>query len=305
MKIKNIILFLLLIWLVPLKLKCQHKYSLNIVYPKSVKGPQINYVSVDRSDKNLIKWQQEPNANITSFKIYRNETDSNQGWILIRKMNYPDNFQYEDLTSFPKLKSYRYLISTVNKCGEEIYSKSAHRTIELTREIHEKTIILKWNPYEGFDVDKYNIYKGTKQDSMNLLCSITNDINFITDNLISTNNIYYQVEAVEKSDSNQSFTSLSNIVSSQFEVGFSDTLITEKINLFPNPIKFTALVCFPYYEKINSKYTIFNLNGQAIRNGLIYSNPFEITRNKLVEGIYILEIYGNKTYRKKFQVTNR
>ncbi|HPE76071.1 MAG TPA: hypothetical protein PLC80_08275 [Draconibacterium sp.] len=304
---KTVIILFLFICLIPISLKSQNKYSVYINQPPKVEAPIISSVTVTTDNKNLITWDQTANENIEYFNIYRDATNVSDGWILIDRVTYNSQYLSKDISSFPNFRSYTYRVSTVDKCGNEFFSVRNHKTILLDfEETKENAFILKWNNYEGFDVDRYNIFKSKDGDTLQLFRSVPATTNLIVDYDTGYDNIYYQAEAVSKIISTKSATgneaARSNVISTSIALSLSDTANSTRIQVYPNPIIISAYVKFPFESNKYCTLTLFNLSGQPVLFGKVYSGEFELERGDLKDGFYVLQIAGTKIYRKKILI---
>jgi len=310
---KLYLLFILILccnYLSPLKISGKNKYTVKIVQPDLVQAPVIGSVTVSPENKNVIAWKQTTNENIHYFKIYRDAANPEDGWIAVGNAMYPGNNLFTDLSSFPNVRSYQYRISAIDRCGNEIFSPRNHKTIKLNvEEFSNSSFTLKWNPYEGFEVDGYKIYRGADATNLIPVDTITHTITSYTDSENPYNKIYYQVEAIEKEeDSNEKKTSTvktkirSNIASNQSILTSTDATDNVQIHIYPNPLTLNAVVIFPYDSAHTYQLSILDLTGKTVYTKLVFSGEIEIERKNLKEGLYILQVAGRKIYRKKLMV---
>ena len=305
-----VILILCGIYLSPTQVSGQNKYIVKIVQPDPVQVPVISSVTVSPENKNQLVWQQTASENISHFKIYRDAAEPENAWIQVGNAPYPGSYTFTDPSSYPNVRSYQYRISTIDKCGNEIYNLLNHKTIKLTvDQTSDAAHLLKWNPYEGFDVGGYKIYKGV--DAANLLPVDTTSAlktNY-TDLENTTSNLFYQVEAIGKEEYHSlkkvsSFNSRtrSNVASNRSFITTSDTADASKIHVYPNPLVINAVVVFPYEADQKFQLSILDLTGKLVYSKPVFSGEVEIERGNLKEGLYILQIAGKKIYRKKLIV---
>jgi hypothetical protein len=307
MYLKAVIIPVFCFCILPVNLKSQNKYSVNINQPEKVEAPIIKSVSVTNDNKNRVTWEQVANENIEYFNIYRDATNVSDGWILIDRVPYISKFSTVDMSSFPNFRSYLYRVSTVDHCGNEIFSTRNHKTILLDfEETRENAYILNWNQYEGFEIERYNILKSTDRDTLHLFRSVPATTTLIVDYDTGYDNVYYQAEAVPKSVSTKSGTengnARSNIISTKLALSLSDSANSSNIQVYPNPIIISAFVKFPFESNQYCSLTLFNLSGQPVLQGKVYSGEFELERGNLKDGFYILQVAGSTTYRKKILI---
>ncbi len=282
----------------------QNKYTVNIEQPDPVEAPSILSVTVTKENKTEVFWEQKENENISFFKIYRNASNSTEGWTLIGKVIYSAGFKFTDLTSFPNFRSYNYKISSVDNCGNEFNARRIHKSIKLTLELsRENAFVLNWSAYEGFDVEKYNVYRGLNIDSLQLFRSFHGNVFSFRDYEFADKKVFYQVEALAKPAFTKSIPTVvnarSNFVSTGLVLTLSDSANADKIQIYPNPLTINSIVSVPPDGSKTYRFILYNLNGQSVISYEVNSNEFELERGSLKEGFYILQISGLKTYRKK------
>jgi hypothetical protein len=292
-----------------LEVNGQNKYTVKIIQPDPVQAPSISSVTVSPENKNQLVWEQTANENIVYFKIYRDVLEPEGAWIHVGKAMYPGNI-FTDPSSYPNVRSYQYRISTVDKCGNEIFNTRNHKTIKLTvDEINNVANLLKWNPYEGFEVGGYKIYRGADAASLTPIDTAAATANTYTDRENPSNNAFYQVEAIEKEEiphtkkiSLNGARTRSNIASKKSILTSSDTADAGKIYVYPNPMTISAVVVFTYEASQTYQLTILDLTGKTVYTKQVFSGEFEIERKNLKEGVYILQVAGREIYRKKLMV---
>lgn len=296
---------------VPFIVSSQNKYVVNIVQPDPVLAPVINMVTVSSENKNLVVWEQTPNDNIQYFNIYRDGSNPNDPWINVGKAMYPGSNYFSDGSSFPTVRSYQYLISTIDLCGNEIYNNRLHKTINLNAVTLNDTIcFLNWNAYEGFDIEGYNIYWGPDENSLSLMDSTSELTTSYVGKERLNKEVFYQVEAVVKTETITSETklgikgnkTLSNIASNSSFFSSSDSTDAPTIQIYPNPFTVNALVLFSYDPSQKCQLTILDLAGHIVYSQSVFAGEIEIERKDLKEGMYILQIAGKKVFRKKLMV---
>lgn len=286
----------------------QINYSVTVNMPDPVSPPKINAVTVTAENKNLIIWQIEENQNINYYNIYRDGGISDNKWVLAGSVPFTGNNVFLDKTSLSSFRSYTYRIAAIDFCGNEIYSASEHKTIKLSVEqSNEKNNVLKWNCYEGFDVENYNIYSGNIiDDSLKLLLTVPPTSTTFLDNENSIPDVVYQVEAVAKlkaiKSNYKSLTSRSNLVSAKLVLNLTDSANAGNIIIFPNPMQYSSMVMLPPDILGAKKLYLCSMDGKIIYTQNINSNEFEINRGNLGEGVYLLIIKGEKLYCRKIMV---
>ena len=75
------------------------------------------------------------------------------------------------------------------------------------------------------------------------------------------------------------------------------------IRIYPNPFSSRATIIFPNPEAREYRLVLTDIPGRVIRTTTnISSNQFELNRENLPPGIYLLELRGDKVYRSKIVI---
>ncbi len=278
----------------------------NVLMPDPVQSPEITSVSVNSNNKVQINWDVQANENIQYFNIYRDGTNGSEAWNYIGKSPYPGPLTYTDINTFPEIRSYRYKVAAVDACGNETYCTKSPGSIRLTLiDIDENTCQLAWNSYQGTNVSGYQIFHGENSENMSLLTETASTTTSYTDANITDKKSYYQIEAVvpfEKSSGSEQTRKLSNKVVFIRVLTSTDSLNAQKLKVYPNPIKTSAAIIFPYEPGQEYSLSVIDITGQTIYSQPVFSGGIEFDRGNLSDGVYILQVRGKKTYRKKIIV---
>lgn len=158
---------------------------------------QICFVTVDTAtNHNLLIWERGNSPANGSYNIYR-ETAVAGNYALIATQPISQFTTYLDVTSNPIVQAHRYVISTVDACGNESDTSLHHRTIHL--QVSPSPFggwNLAWTAYEGLNIQTYNIYRGTNISNMTLLTQVAGNVFTYTDVTAPVGPIWYMIEAV-------------------------------------------------------------------------------------------------------------
>ena len=322
MKNNTLILFLLVlgaVFILPIDLCGINKYSVYVNQPDPIRKPIIKWVTVSNDNKNEIAWQKQVNDNIVYYNIYRNASDNDINWELAGTVNYNSETYLSDLNSFANIQSYKYKIAAVDKCGNETFSNTIVRSIYLSIKNSDGLNSLQWTSYEGVNLNSYHILKGTTPNNL----VIADSINAMTTNYVDNNTssaiYYYQVEAngfVQDSTSQQvnkismvkaisnNVKSVSNIVSNTYD-SILNPFENKNLIIYPNPLKTTSIVKFPFDSSQQYQLIILDLLGNIIKQSTINSSEFLIKNENFAEGIYILKILGHRSIQQKLIVGDK
>jgi len=255
-------------------------------------GASICMVTVDSADKNVVVCQQDPNAAVDSFYIYRESLNQTDQYDLIGKISNSETNEFVDSNSNTRLQSNKYKIAIKDICGFTTSKSAAHKTMHLmvNRGVGNNWNLI-WEPYIGAPISNYKIFRGTsKSDLIQIGSSSGSNISF-TDETSPTGDVYYQV-ALEL---NQSCTRLksagnvfirSNIINTkEISTNIITKSKTEAIT-FPNPA--TDVLNIRTSGSSNLSILIFDLNGKQVFCKQINAESIDISN--LSKGIYTLKL---------------
>jgi len=259
-------------------------------------NPDICVVTVDSiSEKNLIIWNKPVTSGINHFNVYVKGTQGNV-FNLIGNVPYNSPSLFLDTASNPAQQAYSYKISAFDTCGQETELSAYHKSIYLTVNKENDSINnLFWNNYEGFLFSSYYIYRGTTSSNLTLLKTVDNTINFITDKVLSSGVVYYQIEAFnpnpcspfEKTNYNVTRSNIANnkptsILDNDNEIEF---------NIYPNPAQNQIIIEFRNYSTIVKPFLeLFSIDGHLLKSLPILGMKTQISIADLTTGVYIIKV---------------
>lgn len=272
---------------------CTYTDAQSINTNTSFSGQGICLVSVDQtSGKNLIAWEKSAGFGIDSFKIYR-ETSIANVYQLIRQQPFGNFSTYEDGQSNPAQSSNKYVITTVDACGESVYSAS-HKTIHLTSNLGiNNEVNLIWNAYEGIVYPSFNIYRGSNQLNLTQISQVSAGTLSYTDLTPPSSPVYYQIEVVNPlgcvpTAKTESFSSsLSNIVQVQ-GTGIGKVSSVINMNIYPNPATTQLFIESQAFEITEAN--IYNATGSLVMAISVNSKHTILNTEALAPGVYIAEV---------------
>lgn len=269
--------------------------------------PSIDYVGVNENNKNILIWKKPVSLEIDSFFIYR-ETNVTDSYLRIGAVDYQSNAEYADVSSQPDVQSNKYKISVVDNCGNETELSDSHKTMHLTINKGINTIWnLIWEAYQGYSVSTYNIYRGTSANNIQIIGSLSGSNTQFTDYTAPSGDIYYQIEAVRATSTQQnvraflrqstSYSSRSNIATNVA----SGVQLPEdnRISIYPNPVDNV----FKISCEGGSAFEIFNSVGQCVYvDDLRKSNV--VRADKFPKGIYVVKLKINNVFKYRTFIKN-
>lgn len=286
-----------------------NKFIVTIKQPNPIKNPVIDWVTVSDNNKAQIAWKKQVNDNISYYNVYRSASSAGNDWELAGKVDYKSEAYLNDLNSFAQVQAYRYRISAVDQCNNEVFSNTIFKTIYLSVKLNGNNNLLNWNPSEGFLVNRYYIYKGETPQNLILKDSLGVSLSEYEDVEASNSIVYYQIKAIgviEDGDlvqqptkmSSNFIKSVSNIISNTYD-SVINPFVNENLQIHPNPMISNALIKFPYDPTQEYKMYIYDMVGQIVYKQSVNNGEFILSHENLKPGMYILQISGRKSIQKR------
>lgn len=258
--------------------------------------PEICKVTVDEeSGKNSLFWSYEEAA--SQFGIYR-ETNVVGEFTLVEYVEGGLLNNYLDQQSSPEHQSNRYKITAVDSCGTETIKSSAHKSIHLDVDQGEsKSLLLKWNGYEGFSLSTYRIFRSLAGSDFELLAEVASNLSNYTDQDINSAEVRYQIEVLkpgicgeEQSVSVEDNTLIrSNIVRSSNLTGLK--VPDENKIIYSNPVE--NILYLNVEDDIGVQFYLLTLEGKEVKRG-DFEKSLQIDMSDKAPGIYILKLETTK-----------
>jgi hypothetical protein len=277
--------------------------SVNLTVNEQTQAISICIVTVNDQNKNQIVWEAPEINPYDSILVYK-ESSIADLYVEIGRVKASESFFFIDEESNPSQNSSRYKLLVIDTCGYQTELSDFHKTMHLT--INSGiggTWNLIWDKYEGFDYPSFNIYRGTNNNSLTKIADIASNIFTYTDLSPPEDVVYYQIEAVipdpcgvdEQKNSKANFSNTrSNIVSS-LESSIQNEILSNSINIFPNPINDFFQIHSDYSTLIKS-IVITSLDGKVLFPKEQFRQNSLIDISDFATGIYILGINFPETY---------
>lgn len=249
-----------------------------------VPDPELCMVSVE-DGHNRLQWYDA--GSCATYKIYREGVVAGE-YELLSEIASDEENQYEDSTSRPQTRSYRYRISAVDSDGIEGDLSPIHKTMHLS--INQGLggrWNLSWTPYEGAEYTTYIIYRGTNATDLQQIDIMPADGNTsYSDETAPEGDVFYQVGIV---------------MSTPCSSGPDSTTGTKSTSISRSNIATNSSVDISNVE--NDGIDVYSQNGQIVVRGttdrvLVYDMVGRQEENQsLRAGVYLVKI-GNHPARK-------
>ena len=263
---------------------------------------KICLVTVDTSlTKNVIVWEKTSGKNIKYYKIYKENIATHVfdsiGFRLFDSLSY-----FTDTQSFPKIRSAKYRISTVDSNGAESSLSPFHQTIQLN--ISKGTgwnFDLTWTPYIGFPVYYYRIWRWSLINGWTKIDSVQGGT-FTYNDSPPLGLVYYFIETVSPHPCNVSKaqtnynTSRSNRTNTSIFTGYiEDLTFNSSFNIYPNPFSDKATLEYNLKKKAYISIEIYSIIGQKIGTVIheyqtagTYQYQLDSENYQLMSGVYFI-----------------
>ncbi len=250
--------------------------------------PPICMVTVE-NDHNVILWEKD--QTVASYQVYR-EGNTSGVYELLSTVPYDSLSAWEDTSSHPRTRSYRYRLSATNIYGHESELSVIHKTMHLTIGQGLGTQWnLVWTEYEGADYTTYVIYRGTDPSNIQLIDVMPSGGNTTyTDVSAPAGNIYYQVGIMLTTPCNP--TKSENIVLSNIAtnvpLGISDVVMSD-LQVFAHDGQ--LVVSGECHIK---DLQVFDISGKLLKTVKVDGNNIFVDISDFSTGVYFVRTNTEK-----------
>lgn len=244
--------------------------GLNVLFTKNA-TPEIGIVTVNEKKQNVIVWNKTAATAISKYHIYR-ETNVTDVFEKIGECSNDSLSVFVDSTSNAEIKSSKYKLAMIDKCGIETDKSAAHKTMHLSiNKGQNNNWNLVWESYQGFAVQTYNIYRGSNAGSLSLIGSTSGSSNQFTDIAAPAGDVYYQIEIVAPTtispskiiaaqkivtSTQENYNSSKSNIAAYITSGFSD-LSSNDFQFYPNPVRDVLYI----HSSIPVQFDVYNCTG--------------------------------------------
>ncbi len=278
-------------------------------------APQICMVTVSTSTGyNLVVWEKLSIAPILQYNIYR-ESRFAGVYDLLASVPADTLSIYTDTTADPSVQAYLYKITATDTAGEETHIDlcRAHKTIHLlaTKNPETNATQLDWDRYVGFEYGTYEIFRSDTSFDFTSIHTMASSTSTWADANPGGGLKYYRIAAIkltpciptgnEKAGTSPYYHSLSNMDDNKKLITRgTDESLHPQITIYPNPVSERAIVQF--YNPGNEPFrmVLVDMSGRILmRADDISTDRFEITRDGIPPGLYLMELLGPRVYRSR------
>jgi uncharacterized protein (TIGR02145 family) len=276
---------------------------------KTYQGSEICMVTINSFNQIMVVWEKTYNKGIASYKIYRRQPGdiySEVGEVLFDSLSI-----FIDESPNPTEQSYKYRIAAMDSCGNVSELSEYHKTVHMWTAVGvNDEVTLNWNDYEGYEYFDFEIYRGTDFMQLWPVRTIPSDSHSWTDPNVPAGRVYYKVAAIKSTPCYPSSlksdlvfeSAMSNLGDNGVPPGVQYNL-SGKISIFPNPFDRIATVEFNNPDNQLKSISIISLSGKIVKQyHHLSESQIEISRDNLPDGMYILEIRGDRISRCKIVI---
>jgi hypothetical protein len=252
-------------------------------------------------------WEKTPAVGTKEFNVYK-ETGIND-YSLIGTVLYTDPSFFIDNNSHPESHGDKYKISVVDTCGQESSLSYFHKTMNLTVAVNGTTMGLNWDDYVDesgqFIPGKFYIFRGSDTSYIVLYDSISASFHSYNDyNVLSS---YYYMIGIRKPGSCNTSKGVASMIFSNrkqnYSIGIDELKNENYLNIYPNPFNKSTTINFGYAGYNKYIINISDVTGKLVRTyNNVTMDKLEIEKGDLKNGIYFIDIIGDKTIRGKLIV---
>ena len=280
-------------------------YSQEYIWGNASNGQDICIVTVDSATgSNLVVWEKPVVTDIDYYNIYREACGNVEGFIWVGSVDYDSLSQFVDYGANAMVKSWRYLMTTVNNCGTESDVSPIHKTIHLsaTRQA-SNNVVVTWDDYSGFGYPEQYLWRYHSSTNWIIIDTLPFGTNlFIDTSSLAVDSVQYFIEAypaftctstrAENHNSTRSNRgTLAPPNSSDVE---ENNEFVSSINVYPNPSNGLFNLNFRVLEAGTSNLQVFDLAGRIVVDQALNVasgfNNYSLNMNGVSNGIYYVRI---------------
>ena len=238
----------------------------------------ICLVTVDTvgTPKNMVVWEKQNTTDVDYYVIYR-ETSLKGIYQPIGTSDVTESGTFLDSVADPTVRSWRYKLSVVDKCGVESDLSKRHKTMHLTINLGiDGRVNLIWDHYEGFDVSTYKVWRYSAGAGWENIEDMPADLTSYTDMNPPVEDLTYYIEVLKEEPCTLPDLKAGTLNSSksnrQSRLKTSEKGILsgqQGLSIFPNPGNGIFNISLDGIAPDNIEVKVYDLGGK-----LLYINKF-------------------------------
>lgn len=268
---------------------------------------EICVVKVDSaSGFNLVVWEKDPLGDYLShYNIYQEQTVAGV-FNYVGSVPYDSLSQYVDSLANPIVRSYRYVITAVDTCGNESNQSTIHQTIHLAASlaVNQTDVNCSWNHYDGFWYGTYDVFRYTDVAGWQQMPSFPSTSAAWTDITVpgGWNDMHYIISvdhpdgctSTRAEDHNSTRSNEGRLPAPSGPITVNEIPSDVRAVVFPNPNDGIMELGLFVDQEQDIDITVYNLMGEVVYTDT-YSNVFgeqffTIDVTTAASGIYVMEL---------------
>jgi hypothetical protein len=294
--------------------QCYYYDTIRVIAQHVFEDEEICVVTVSLDTHNLIVFEKTPEVGTEFYYLYREVKTGEYDYIT--QLPATRLSVFVDETSDPRVKSYKYKITSVDTCGNESDEAETyfHKTMHLIFDPEQGTLV--WQNYEGMHVPEYIIYKGNSPNETDMVEVDRvpwDDVTMTWKDVNVTGLHYYRVgveldkpcfpsgNVGKKADAGPYSHAMSNVEDNRLQVGLIQKLSIIQVNAWPNPFSAYTRIRFESPGNTSYELTVMDISGKVVRKlGGITGSMVTFERHDLPAGFYTFDLQGENRYVGRF-----
>lgn len=280
-------------------------YTQEYVWGNASNGQDICIVTVDSATgSNLVVWEKPVVTDIDYYNIYREACGDVEGFVWVGSVDYDSLSQFVDYGANAMVKSWRYLMTTVNNCGAESDVSPIHKTIHLsaTRQA-SNNVVVTWDDYSGFGYPEQYLWRYHSSTNWIIIDTIPFGTNlFVDTSSLAVDSVQYFIEAYPsytctstRAENHNSTRSNRGTLAPPNSSDVDENIeFVSSINVYPNPSNGLFNLNFRVKEAGTSNLQVFDLAGRIVVDQTLNVasgfNNYTLNMNGVSNGIYYVRI---------------
>lgn len=293
---------------------CKGVYPFYVSGNPPTSGQDICIVTVDSlTNSNLVVWEKAVATNIDYYNIYREACGNIEGFVWVGSVPYDSLSQFVDYGANPMVKSWRYIMTSVNDCGAESDVSPLHKTIHLTATRQGlNNVHVVWDDYTGFSYTEQYLWRYHSSTNWVIIDTLSFGVNYFLDNsVLATDSVQYFIEAYPsftctstRAENHNSTRSNRGTLAPPAVDFINENGMLSNLLAYPNPSNGDFNLNFLVNEAGTASVQVYDVTGRIVVNhplNVTYgSNNHVLNMTAAANGIYYVKIQlGTVIYQTK------
>lgn len=268
-------------------------------------SPFLCIASVDSATQNnLIGWEKTPGLGIEKFWVYR-ESSLASIYQKIANVPFDSLSQFIDTVSNVDQQAWRYQVRAIDSCGNGSWLSNSisHRTIHVSGQLKPNgDVVVLWNSYDGFEIDKYYVWRHTIPTGMVLVDSVDYPGHIFIDTPPNYDSLFYRVDVKNPfpcvvtraaGNNNASKSNDSDLIAGPTGINKEESDVSFLV--YPVPSRDMVNVAMDGLKSDEAVLTVYDIEGRVIKANRVKVNGGQVMHlfdfSTDASGIYFLEVW--------------